>query len=219
MAHAAWHPQWVAAPRAAVRRWRILARCGRACAASRAPSKRAACHGSTADARQRSCPQNASPLECALQPVVEVVVGLVAAPVVESAAAEPDAVPSQARRARSYRCETHMSACRCKNVLWSCLCSAMKMCVGVCTVGARARVLARARVCVLRRGCWTSLLAQETARPFPSCATTGPAPRARGHPPWRTVHRTFLLPCAIQCIRTIMPVAFAATTYVVHVLI
>ena len=152
----------------------MLALCGPACAAFRALSKRAARHGSTADARQRSCQQNASPLECALQPVVEVVVGLVAAPAVESAAAEPDAVPSQARRARSYRCETHMSACRCKNVLWSCLCSAMKMCVGVCTVGARARVLARACVCVLRRGCRTSLLAQETARPFPSCATTGP---------------------------------------------
>ena len=67
-----------------------------------------------------------------------------------------------------------MSACRCKNVLWSCSCSAMEMCVGVCTVGACARVLARACVCVLRRGCPTSLLAQETARPFPSCATTGP---------------------------------------------
>ena len=152
----------------------MLSRCGRACAAIRARLKRAARYGSTAFARQRSCQQNASPLECALQPVVEVVVGLVAAPAVESAAAEPDAVPSQARRARSYRCETHMSACRCKNVLWSCLCSAMKMCVGVCTVGARARVLARACVCVLRRGCQTSLLAQETARPFPSCATTGP---------------------------------------------
>ena len=173
-AHAALQLEGAAAPRALEQRRRMLALCGRAWAVFGAPSKRASRRSSTADARQRSCQQNASPLECALQPVVEVVVGLVAAPDVGSAAAEPDAVPSLARRARSYRCETHMSACRCKNVLWSCLCSAMKMCVGVCTVGARARVLARACVCVLRRGCRTSLLAQETARPFPSCATTGP---------------------------------------------
>ena len=81
--------------------------------------------------------------------------------------------------------------CKSKNVQWSCLCSAMRMCVGVCTVGACVRVLARACVCVLRRHCRTRLPASETARPFPSCATTGPAPRARGHPPWRTVHGTF----------------------------
>ena len=147
--------------------------------------------GPTVGARQRSCQQNAAPLQNALVPCVEVLVGLAAACDVGIEAADLDAVPSEARRARSPRCDMHMSACRCKNVQWSCLCSAMRMCVGVCTVGACVRVLARARVCVLRRHCRTRLPASETARPFPSCATTGPAPRARGHPPWRTVHGTF----------------------------
>ena len=125
-------------------------------------------------ARCRRSHQVAQHLSGAQQHQLEVAVGLVAARDVANSAAPGRAVPCDARRARSRRCDVHPSACRCKNVLWSCLCSAMKMCVGVCTVGARARVLARACVCVLRRGCRTSLLAQETARPFPSCATTGP---------------------------------------------
>ena len=161
-------------PRALERRWRMLALCGPACVAFKAPLRHAAPCNSTADALQRSCQQFARPLPSALQPLVEVIVGLAAACDAESDAAHIDAMPSEARRDRPYHCETHVSACRCKNVLWSCSCSAMEMCVGVCTVGARARVLARACVCVLRRGCRTSLLAQETARPFPSCATTGP---------------------------------------------
>ena len=181
--------------------------------------KHAARCGSAVGAQQRSCQQTAIPLQSAFEPCVEAHAALAAACNADSAAAKLGLVASKARRARPRRCDMHMSACKCKNVQWSCLCSAMRMCVGVCTVGACVRVLARACVCVLRRHCRTRLPASETARPFPSCATTGPAPRARGHPPWRTVHRTFLLPCAIQCIRTIMPVAFAATTYVVHVLI
>ena len=153
--------------------------------------RHAARYSSTVRARQRSCRQVAIPLQSALMPLVEVVVGLAAARDVAKSASPSRAVPRRARRARSRRCEVHMSACKCKNVQWSCLCSAMRMCVGVCTVGACVRVLARARVCVLRRHCRTRLLASETALPFPSCATTGPAPRARGHPPWRTVHGTF----------------------------
>ena len=191
MAHASWHPQKVAASCTAARRWRMLVCCGRACMAFKAELAHAARYSPTVGARQRSCQQNAAPLQSALEPCVEVLVGLAAACDVGIEAADLDAVPSEARRARSPRCDMHMSACRCKNVQWSCLCSAMRMCVGVCTVGACVRVLARACVCVLRRHCRTRLLASETALPFLSCATTGPAPRARGHPPWRTVHGTF----------------------------
>ena len=169
----------------------MLACCGRACVAFKAHLKHAARYSSTVGARQRSCQQNARPLQSALLPLVEVVVGLAAARGVGKLVPPSRAVPSRARRARSRRCEVYMSAGKCKNVQWSCLCSAMRMCVGVCTVGACVRVLARACVCVLRRHCRTRLPASETARPFPSCATTGPAPRARGHPPWRTVHGTF----------------------------
>ena len=135
--------------------------------------------------------QNARPLQSALLPLVEVVVGLAAARGVGKLVPPSRAVPSRARRARSRRCEVHMSVHRCTNVQWSCLCSAVEMCAGVCTVGVCTRVLARACACVLRKGCRTSLRARETALPFPSCATTGPAPRARGHPPWRAVHRSF----------------------------
>ena len=119
----------VTAPCAAARRWRTLARCGRACAASVKPLKRAARYSSTVRARQRSCPQIAKPLQSALKPCVEVVVGLVAARDVQFEAANLAGVPSKAHRARPRRCEVHMSACRCKSVQWSCLCSAMEMCV------------------------------------------------------------------------------------------
>ena len=111
----------------------------------------------------------------------------------QKSAAPSRAVPSSARRARSRHCDVDMSACTCKNVQWSCLCSAVEMCVGVCTVGARARVLARACVHVPRRGCRTRLPVLETAGPLSSCRTTGRSPRARGHPPWRAVQELFLL--------------------------
>ena len=78
------------------------------------------------------------------------------------------------RRARSRRCGVDMSVCRCRIVLVSCLCRIMELCSGVCIVGVRARVLARACARVLRRRRPTSLLTLETARPFPSCRTTGP---------------------------------------------
>ena len=119
------------------------------------------------------------------------VVGPAAARDGRKSAAPSRAVPSSARRARSRHCDMDMSACTCKNVQWSCLCSAVEMCVGVCTVGACARVLARACVHVPRRGCRTRLPVLETAHPLSSCRTTGRSPRARGHPPWRAVHRIF----------------------------
>ena len=130
----------------------MLACCGRACVAFKAQLAHAARYSPTVGARQRSCQQNAAPLQNALVPCVEVLVGLAAACDVGIEAADLDAVPSEARRARSPRCDMHMSACRCKNVQWSCLCSAMRMCVGVCTVGACVRVRSRARVCVCCAG-------------------------------------------------------------------
>ena len=116
VAYAAWHPQRVVAPCAAARRWRTLARCGWACAASVAPLKRAARYSSTVQARQRSCQQNARPLQSALLPLGEVVVGLAAARGVGKLAPPSRAVPSRARRARSRLCDVNMSACRCRNV-------------------------------------------------------------------------------------------------------
>ena len=155
-------------------------------------SRRKPC-GSMVCARPRPCHPIVKQLQSAQQLHVEVVVGLAAARSVGKLVPPSRAVPSRARRARSRRCEVHMSVHRCTNVQWSCLCSAVEMCAGVCTVGVYTRVLARACACVLRKGCRTSLRARETALPFPSCATTGPAPRARGHPPWRAVHRSFSL--------------------------
>ena len=67
---------------------------------------------------------------------VNTVEGLVAAHDVANSASPSRAVPYRARRARSRRCEVYMSACRCRNVLVSCLCRIMEMCAGVCTVGA-----------------------------------------------------------------------------------
>ena len=114
-------------------------------------------------------------------PLVEVVVGLAAAHDVGFSAAPARAVPYGARRARSRHCEVDMSACRCKNVLVSCMCRTMEMCVGVCIVGVHVRVLARARACVLRRRCRASLLTPETVRPFPSCGTTGRCREREAH--------------------------------------
>ena len=137
----------------------------------------------------RPCHWNARQMQSALQHHLEVVVGLAAAPVVETAAAHLDSMPSQARRARPRRCETHRSVCRCKKVQWSCLCSAVEMCFGVCIVGVHARVLARACVRVPRTCCRASLPAPETAPPFSSSTAAGPLRERRGHPPWGAVHR------------------------------
>ena len=158
----------------------MLACCGPACAAFRAQSRHVARRSSTVGARQRSCQQIARPLQSALKPHVEVVVGLVAARDVEMSVPPSRAVPCRARRARSRRCDVYMSACKCQSVQWSCLCSAVEMCDGVCTVGACACVLARACARVLRRRCRMSLPAPETARPFPSCRTTGPRREREG---------------------------------------
>ena len=191
VAHAAWQPEEAAATCAPARRWRMRACCGRACAAFTARLKHAARRSSTAEARQRSCQQTAKPLQSALMPLVEVVVGLVAARGVGKKVPPGRAVPCSARRVRSRRCDVNMSACRCQNVQWSCLCSAVELCFGVCIAGVHARVLARACVHVPCRGCRTRLPVPGTARPLSSCRTTGRSPRARGHPPWRAVHRSF----------------------------
>ena len=180
-AHAAWQPEEAAAPCAPARRWCMRACCGLACAAFKARKRHAARRRSTAGAQQRSCQQTAKPLQSALVPLVEVVVGLAAAHDVGFSAAPARAVPYGARRARSRHCEVDMSACRCKNVLVSCMCRTMEMCVGVCIVGVHVRVLARARACVLRRRCRASLLTPETVRPFPSCRTTGRCREREAH--------------------------------------
>ena len=138
-------------PRALERRWRMLARCGRAWATFKAPLSDAARRAPTKLARQRPCQQVAKCCQSALKPLVEVVVGLVTARDAALVVSPGRAVPRDARRARSRPCEVDMSAHRCKNVHVSSMCSAVEMCVGVCTVGAHARVLARARRCVLRR--------------------------------------------------------------------
>ena len=114
-------------------------------------------------------------------PLVEVVVGLAAAHDVGFSAAPARVVSYGARRARPSYCGVDLSACRCKNVLVSCMCRTMEMCVGVCIVGVHVRVLARARACVLRRRCRASLLTPETVRPFPSCRTTGPRCEREAH--------------------------------------
>ena len=171
----------------------VLGACAPASAAIEASKSRLTPRGLIDIAQLRPCHPFVQQLQNAQQLHVEVVVGLAAARSVGKLVPPSRAVPSRARRARSRRCEVHMSVHRCTNVQWSCLCSAVEMCAGVCTVGVYTRVLARACACVLRKGCRTSLRARETALPFPSCATTGPAPRARGHPPWRAVHRSFFV--------------------------
>ena len=68
-------------------------------------------------------------------------------------------------------------------VFVSSMCSAVKLCVGVCTVGAHARVLARARRCVLRRCRLMSPRASGAARPAssPGATVRRPAPRPTRH--------------------------------------
>ena len=65
----------------------------------------------------------------------------------------------------------------------SSMCSAVKLYVGVCTVGAHARVLARARRCVLRRCRLMSPRASGAARPAssPGATVRRPAPRPTRH--------------------------------------
>ena len=117
--------------------------------------------------------------------------GLAAARDVCISAAPGRAVPCDARRARLRLCEVHMSVCRCKNVLVSSMCRTMELCVGVCTVGVHARVLARACGRVPRKRCRTTLLAPETARPLSSCITTGPGREREAHRHAVAVHRNF----------------------------
>ena len=160
-----------AAPCAPARRSSMRACCGRACAAFTARSRHAARRSSTARARQRSCPQFATPLQSALKPLVQVVVGLAAARDARISAAPGRAVPCDARRARSRRCDVHVSL-----QVQKCAVVVFVQCNGnVCwsvIVGARARVLARACVCAAQG--LPDEPTQETARPFPSRATTGP---------------------------------------------
>ena len=126
---------------------------------------------STADARQRSCQQIAMPLQSAMQPLVEVFVGLAAARDVAKKVSPSRAVPCSTRRARSRRCDVHMSVRRCRNVHVSSVCSAVELCFGVCIVGVHARVLARACGCVLCRCCRMGPVPPDAAHPAPTSGT------------------------------------------------
>ena len=161
----------------------VLAACAPASAAIEAPKSRRTPRGLTDITRLCPCHPIVKQLQSAQQLHVEVVVGLATTPGVGSAAAKLDAMPGTARSARPHRCEAYRSACMCRNVLWSCLCSAVEMCFGVCTVGAHARVLARACVRVPCRCCRTSLPTPETALPLSSSTTAGPRRGRRGYPP------------------------------------
>ena len=190
-AHASWQLVEVAAPRALERRWHMLARCGRAWAGFRARLKHAARRSSTADARQRSCQQIAMPLQSAMQPLVEVFVGLAAARDVEKKVSPSRAVPCSARRARSRLCDVHTSVRRCRNVHVSSMCSAVELCVGVAS-WACTRVCSRARVVVCCAGAAGWARCHRTRltlrRPL------GRRSSARAHRPTRhrtTVHGTF----------------------------
>ena len=140
-------------------------------------------------ARCRRSHQIAQHLSGAQQHQLEVAVGLVAARDVANSAAPGRAVPCDARRARPRLCEVHVSVCRCKNVLVSSMCRTMELCVGVCTVGVHAHVLARACGRVPRKRCRMTLLAPETARPLSSCITTGPGREREAHRHAVAVHR------------------------------
>ena len=138
-------------PLARAQRSRRLAACAPASAANGASKSHRTQRDRTGVPPLRPCHQIVRQLQSAQQLHVEAVVALVAALDVESAAAKLDPVPSTARRARPHRCQTCRSVCRCRNVQWSCLCSAVEMCFGVCIVGVHARVLARA--CARARVC------------------------------------------------------------------
>ena len=111
------------------------------------------------------------PLQSAMQPLVEVFVGLAAARDVAKKVSPSRAVPCSARRARSRLCGMHMSVRRCRNVLVSSMCSAVELCFGVCIVGVHARVLARACGCVLCRCCRMGPVPPDAAHPAPTSGT------------------------------------------------
>ena len=151
VAYAAWHPQRVVAPWAAARRRRMLARCGRACVAFKAQLKHAARYSSTVGARQRSCQQNARPLQSALLPLVEVVVGLAAARGVGNrcrpAVPCPVEPAAPARAAAKCTCQStgaQMCSGRACAVQWKCV---LECAPWAC---ARACSRARVRVCCAR---------------------------------------------------------------------
>ena len=175
-------------PLARAQRSRRLAVCAPASTAIEARESCRAPPGSTPVARWRPSHQIVSVQPGAQQHQLEVAVGLVAARDVANSAAPGRAVPCDARRARPRLCEVHVSVCRCKNVLVSSMCRTMELCVGVCTVGVHALVLARAceRVPCKRRR--TTPLAPETARPLSSRTTSGPG--CDRSPTAMTSHRT-----------------------------
>ena len=168
-------------PLARAQRSRRLAACAPASAANGAPKSHRTQRDRTDVPPLRPCHQIVRQLQSAQQLHVEVVVALAAAPDVESAAAKLDPVPSTARSARPHHCQTCRSVCRCRNVQWSCLCSAVEMCFGVCIVGAHARVLARGCVRVPRRCCRTSPATPETALALSSSTTAGRRLEQRWH--------------------------------------
>ena len=111
------------------------------------------------------------PLQSAMQPLVEVFVGLAAARDVAKKVSPSRAVPCSARRARSRLCDVHTSVRRCRNVHVSSMCSAVELCFGVCIMGVHARVLARACGCVLRRCCRMGPVPPDAAHPAPTSGT------------------------------------------------
>ena len=144
-AHAAQQPESVAVPCAAVRHRRMLARCGRACAAFEARLKCAVRHSSTVRARQRSCPQIAKPLQSALRLHVGVLVRCRprdGSRCRKVGVAKPCRALQRPLRAcaRSRLCGVPMSVRRCRKVPVSSMCSAVELCFRVCIACARARV-------------------------------------------------------------------------------
>ena len=139
--------------------------------------------------RSRPRHQIAQQLPGAQQHQLEVVVCPAAACDVVISAAPGRVVSCDASRDRPRLCEVCVLVCRCKNVLVSSMCRTMELCVGVCTVGVHARVLARACGRVPRKRCRTTLLAPETARPLSSCITTGPGCEREAHRHAVAVHR------------------------------
>ena len=142
----------------------VLAACAPASAAIEAPKSRRTPRGLTDITRLCPCHPIVKQLQSAQQLHVEVVVGLATTPCVGSAAAKLDAMPGTARSARPHRCEAYRSACMCRNVLWSCLCSACGNVFWSVHCG-RACACARARVCA----CAVQVLPNE-----PSHAGNGP---------------------------------------------
>ena len=152
----------------------------------------------TADALQRSCQQSAMPLQSAMQPLVEVYVGLAAAcdADVAKTVAPSRAVPCSARSRplAPLRC-AHVSA-----QMQKCACVEHVQCSGIVFWSVhhgRARACARARVwlCVLCRCCRMGPAPPDAAHPVLTSGTEVQRSRASTHPPSEHCSRKFLKWC------------------------